>query len=906
MKQKNNFINPKYCILIILYIAVSTSAKGIKALNVNADFGAYYTHIVTNDSFEKVSRTGDYADIIVDFGKENGRFVFWRGSSYLPYWENRQGEKFYAPEIIPRSGNGTQTMPDKVNSFSVVKIIENNSDRVVIHWRYLPVFSGKNPLMGEINNGFVDEYFTFSPNGSISRSIRKGTPKVEDWADPTFEYHQTFNLSPEGITNKQITQPHRSLKAEKKGGQRVISGSIVKPAAWFRFDEAIGDTAHENISGTAAVIMGYKTYWRRGISGTSVQFDDVSTSIMVPAPLAPKPENSITLEGWIAIGAYPWSWCPIIQQMDDLSEELPSDAKQHPQIIDTATTASKEKGYFLGIDGDGHPGLKIKVGGIWEELTAKIHLERRTWYHLTGTYGKSSGMLTLYLNGKAVAEKSVTHPGKIERSNKDLQIGRGKARRPINPVRASTFPGTYSFDGLLDELKLYDVALSPEQVKQSYANYQTTHESVTSVEMPARILPSGKKRESFGAEYSALKYYDSWDNLFRFTKGADVVVSLGENPSKFVFWRGVSYIPMIVNEKNQWYSNEFNETWGKSGGQGCQEPMSDKSSAYSHVRILENTPARVVVHWRFPLLDVEHVLANYDEKTGWSDWSDWYYYIYPDGVAVKKMQLWTDGERNHEWQESMAIFGPDQHPNQIIERTNTITMVTEDGQSHIYNWQDSPPKNIDEPKNSNIQLINYTGKYDPFTIGTNFESTNVYGGELTPYAVFCTWNHWPIAQMPSDGRYASYPDRAAHSSFTHVNLPVYKEATGDKPFYEKIMLEGMWNKSAADLIPLSKSWTHAPGLINLIGCAGSYDPEQRAYVLNVSDKSVSFTVNATPENPVHNLCFVIKGWNSKGDIHFTGAEKVKQGTVRDTDGSYNTVLFITNESVKPLNLKLSK
>ena len=82
---------------------------------------------------------------------------------------------------------------------------------------------------------------------------------------------------------------------------------------------------------------------------------------------------------------------------------------------------------------------------------------------------------------------------------------------------------------------------------------------------------------------------------------------------------------MNVNERNQGYSNEFNETWGKSVGQGCQKPMSDKSSAYSHVRVLENTPAREVVHWRFPLLDVEHVMANFDEKTGWSDWSDWYY-----------------------------------------------------------------------------------------------------------------------------------------------------------------------------------------------------------------------------------------------------------------------------------------
>ncbi len=73
---------------------------------------------------------------------------------------------------------------------------------------------------------------------------------------------------------------------------------------------------------------------------------------------------------------------------------------------------------------------------------------------------------------------------------------------------------------------------------------------------------------------------------------------------------------MMVNEKGQWYSNEFNETWGTSGGQGCQEPMSDKESYTNHARIIENTDARVVVHWRYPLLDVLHVFANVDEETG--------------------------------------------------------------------------------------------------------------------------------------------------------------------------------------------------------------------------------------------------------------------------------------------------
>jgi len=88
--------------------------------------------------------------------------------------------------------------------------------------------------------------------------------------------------------------------------------------------------------------------------------------------------------------------------------------------------------------------------------------------------------------------------------------------------------------------------------------------------------------------------------LFRFGAYPDVVVEFDRYPTSLVFWRGTCYIPMLVNENGQWYSNEFNETWNKSGGQGCQEPMSDKESYTNHVRIIENTDARAVVPPRDP------------------------------------------------------------------------------------------------------------------------------------------------------------------------------------------------------------------------------------------------------------------------------------------------------------------
>lgn len=137
-----------------------------------------------------------------------------------------------------------------------------------------------------------------------------------------------------------------------------------------------------------------------------------------------------------------------------------------------------------------------------------------------------------------------------------------------------------------------------------------------------------------------MSYFETWDALWRFGDYADVVVGFDQSPAKFVFWRGVSYVPMMVNETNQWFTEEFNETGWTATAPGDNEPMSDKACWDSHVRVIENNGARVVVHWRYRLENPYHHWVNYDTN-GWGDIADWYYYIYPDGVASKLMRCYS-------------------------------------------------------------------------------------------------------------------------------------------------------------------------------------------------------------------------------------------------------------------------
>lgn len=873
-------------------------------LNKDSGFGAYYTKIDSGEEFEQFSRTGDYPDIIVDLGTDYGQLVFWRGASFLPYWKTADASIYYLEEIIPRAGDGPfKWMPDRVNTYSHVKIIESNPREVLIHWRYLRSFVAGNPNPGVSPDGFVDEYFTVHHTGEIHRTIREGRKKTVDWEDPGKIVCQTIILDRNGLRSSDLQHDFNSLETEAIVGQPLIPSMAERPSLHLSFDEGIGELVHPDGAKKDIAVTGRKVLWRNGISGTCLQFDGYHTEVRLPSERTLAIDKEMSLQAFVALGAYPWSWCPIIQQCDDVDEQTKGLRMDGKFII----LAEKENdtGFFLGIDGSGHPGFKLRVQGQWEELSADFFLARRQWYLITATFNGDAGEMKLFVNDQLVAVKKVGQ-GPVELSKKDLLIGRGKPRRPINPVRENTFPAQYAFDGLIDEVRVFNSVLSPEEIANQFEEASPIMNQ--EVDMDPRVLPDGEGRKQFGAYYTHLRFYDIWDNLWCFGEHPDVVVEFDDNPSKFIFWRGVSYIPMMVNERGQWYSNEFNETWGTSGGDGCQEPMSDKGNYFTYARILENTPARVVVHYRFPLADVNLVKANYVEETGWYDVADWYYYIYPDGMATKRMHLWTSGNRNHEWQESMAIFGPDQHPEDIIEKNQTVTMLNMNGDRVSYNWSLAPPPAVSEPKDQCIQIVNYSGQYDPVSIGERFEGSDVYGGELTPYSVFPTWNHWPVAQMPSDGRYASFADRTGHSSLTHVYLPIYREADGDRPFYEKLLMEGMVDTQKTDLVSLARSWNLAPE-IEIHGSGNAfYDKSQRAYVIHNASQNCHFVLKATPDRPLYNCCLVLQNWNKEAldAIHINGEPgEFKQGLIRDADGRYKLLIWLNLQSTEEIEVNLS-
>ena len=630
-----------------------------------------------------------------------------------------------------------------------------------------------------------------------------------------------------------------------------------------------------------------------GISGNALLLDGNTSFVLASSENAPKLSGDFSIGVWMALGAYPTNWCPLADQ-----------------------NTSKGKGYFLGIDAHGHAGFKIFAGSKWWEIQSVEQIPLRKWTQLEGVYSPSDGM-ALYLNGSLVS--SLKTEGEFEPCFRgDLLIGKYSIRlKPEGTIRQQgTEEVNTFFDGLIDELIIYNRSLSAKEIS-AYVK-QTIPFSAPALE--TRSLPSWPAKPArFGAVYTTLKYYEAWDTIWRVGNAADVVVQFDENAGKFVFWRGTSYIPNWVSENGIWYNNEFTETWSDKG---CHEPMSDKRCQFSNVRILENSDARVVVHWRYALVDNWYNMAKIDTLTGWGDWTDEVYTIYPDGVAVRNITLHSSQPQSpHEWHEGIIVMGPGQRPEQVLN-PGALTLANMKGETYTYTWENGIPPEVDKdgfvflPADANIHLVNTKSELKSFVIIAPEAKPewDIYKGEIRrDVSMFPWWNHWPTAQKPSDGRYAMDSDLASHSSLSHAHWGAYKQTENSMT---KLMLNGLTDKTADKLVPLAKSWSY-PAKLKISGSANyineEYDPAERAYHLTCTAKilteKLNIELNANTDSPVLNPCFVIKNWGTQEVSLEMDKVKIERGKAfrygfRNSMEGTDLIVWIKKESIVPINICL--
>jgi concanavalin A-like lectin/glucanase superfamily protein len=658
--------------------------------------------------------------------------------------------------------------------------------------------------------------------------------------------------------------------------------------AWWKFNEGTGNIVADSVSGQHDALLNHYQ-WAKGVSEGGLKFDGFTTVIERAANDVPKLDAQFSIEAWVAIQSYPWNWVAIVDQERD-----------------------HHSGYYFGIDAQGRLGLQLSVWGTWESCVSHTRIPLMQWTHVVGTFDPLTGV-SLYINGKLAGELPVR--GRTDPAKKTgLRIGRNfQDLPPTALVRTSaSFPTYYSLDGILDELKIYNRTLASEEIARTYQGIKPS----TAPELAARHWPPIPHSEHFGAAYTALKLYPEWDALWRTGPYSDVVVSFSDLPFHYVFWRGANYGESMVTENGIWVGDQSFESGTKVG---TAEHMNDKHNMHSHISIVEDTDARVVLHWQYGLVDVIGQFSNVDPATGWGDWADEFFYIYPDGVAVRYGT--AHGTDDHySFTEPTILLEPGKKPEDYIS-LQAATIANSKAEARTYSWDPaSPPFPFpDPPADANIAVVNLKSQYKPFYVYQPGTTLGPYGWppELRPeYSHFPVWDHWPVNQAPTDGRYALFPDHFASAAVMSPDPTAWIDGPG--PTKSSYFLFGLTKQSAAELALLDRSWLKPPAVkISSGELTAKFEPSQRAYILEPTSagptnlkQKVYLTLEATDQSPAVNPAFVIKDWGDfPATVRVDGKplpqNSLRTGLVHRLEGT-DLVMWVRTQSTRPIRLTISR
>jgi len=206
-------------------------------------------------------------------------------------------------------------------------------------------------------------------------------------------------------------------------------------ALWLQMDERQGNTAYD-LSGNNNHGTIYGAIWRRGKIGYCLSFDGVDDYVNCGADPSLDITDKITIEVWIKPRALTWGHIVV----------KPA----------AATWAAPWSEYCLRHDADLEIHFQVNLTGDWwvdVVRTPDWTLTLNEWAHVVGVYDGSTS--AIYLNGSMVVSEPRT--GVIGTSPYPLTLGATHAEAP-----------TELYDGFIDEARIYNRALSIEEIKAHY------------------------------------------------------------------------------------------------------------------------------------------------------------------------------------------------------------------------------------------------------------------------------------------------------------------------------------------------------------------------------------------------------------------------------------------------------
>ena len=210
-------------------------------------------------------------------------------------------------------------------------------------------------------------------------------------------------------------------------GNAELAGLI----GWWKFDETQGTTAKDSSGGNHNGTLAGNAKWAQGRIGGAVALDGAGSFVRIADKAAFDMADQTTIACWVNIHSVPAEWMSIVTKGDNAWR--------------LSTVRQERKLHFSVNDWSRNEGLN-------ESAT----INANEWHHVAAVYNGS--VMQLYIDGKLDA----TQPWNdgIGKNDSEVFIG-DNAQQPGR-----------CFDGLIDDVRIYNYALSESQIK-ALANGQS-------------------------------------------------------------------------------------------------------------------------------------------------------------------------------------------------------------------------------------------------------------------------------------------------------------------------------------------------------------------------------------------------------------------------------------------------
>jgi RHS repeat-associated protein len=242
--------------------------------------------------------------------------------------------------------------------------------------------------------------------------------------------------APSNGTRKNLIDRQAQVRRAAMAVFETLEPRQLLSAAFYGFEEGSGTTAADASGhGNTATLHGGVAWTTAGRDGSAVTLDGTSGYLQANSSANLQTSGAVTVAAWVRLNG------------------TESDQKIASNEDGTAG------GFKLGVY-QGKVEFEIRDASNQFSLNRWISggttLGTGTWYHVAGVYDPTAGTISTYVNG--MLDRQLTTTGTLAAGAGDLVVGRDSAQ-----------PGGY-LDGSLDDLRVYDSALTASQISNLFSN----------------------------------------------------------------------------------------------------------------------------------------------------------------------------------------------------------------------------------------------------------------------------------------------------------------------------------------------------------------------------------------------------------------------------------------------------